>query len=58
MDNIKLFVKTERELEIQILRERENMQSRHRNGIWRRKMCPASNEKQKATYEGMNGTTK
>ena len=36
----------------------QNIQSGHRDGIWHRKMCHASNEKRETTPYGWNGTTK
>ena len=46
MDNIKLFAKI------------ENIESRYRNGVWRRKICYASNEKQQKTHDRRNRPTK
>ena len=56
MDDIKLFSKNKKELETNT--HSQNIQSEHRNGIWHRKMCHASNEKWQTTPYGWNGTTK
>ena len=36
----------------------ENIQSRYRDEIWHRKMCPAYNEKCETTHDQDNGTSK
>ena len=48
MDDIKLFAKTEKELETNT--RSQNTQSGYRNGIWHTKMRHASNEKWKMTH--------
>ena len=45
MDDIKIFAKNEKELEILIQTVIIYSQSIYRNGIWNRKMRHASNEK-------------
>ena len=57
IDDIKLFAKNEIERETLIHAVRIYIQ-RHRNGIWHRKICFASNEKWKTTSNWCNGTTK
>ena len=57
MDDIKLFIKNEKELETLNTRS-QNIQSGHWDGIWHRKMCHASYKKRKMTLYGWNGITK
>ena len=56
-DDIKLFVKNEKRTGRFITRS-YNIKSRHRDGVWQRKICHASNEKRQTTPDGRNGTTK
>ena len=51
MDDIKLFSKSEKELETLIHAVRMYR-------IWHRKICHASNENQQTTSDGPNGSTK
>ena len=55
MDDIKLFTKNWKELEI-LIQYNKNI-SEYRNRIWHRKMCQADNEKQKK-IDSSNKTTK
>ena len=56
MDDTKPFAKNEKELEILI--QTKNIQSRYRNGIWRRKRRHACNERWQMTHDGRSRTTK
>ena len=51
MNGIKLFAKKENRTGNSNTR-RENIKSGHRDGIWHRKMCHASNEKRQTTPDG------
>ena len=55
--NVKLFAENEKSVGNQIKGCR-NIQLRHLDGIWHRKMCRANNKKRKTTNDGRNGTTK
>ena len=57
MDDIKRFAKNERELET-LNTDRENIQSRYRNGVLHREMRRTSNEKWETTHDRRNRTTK
>ena len=56
IDNIKLFAKTEKELETLIQKIR--IQSRYRNGTYYRKMCHVNSEKGKKINNRRNRNTK
>ena len=52
MDNVKLFLKNEKELETD--KNNKNRQPGYRNGIWHRKMCHVKNKKGKKTNNRKN----
>ena len=54
MDDIKLFVNNEKELETLI----QAVMIYNRDKMWHRKMCHANNKKQKTRNDGCNRTTK
>ena len=57
IDDINLFVKNEKELEI-LIQVVSIYSDGYRDGIWHREMCHANNEKQKMANDGRNKTTK